>query len=195
MRRKIPNRAAVRNRNTFTPRTSIQTTAVPIERTTIATTTLSERPTTRVVRRKLVSRTPPLSRRAQVVTSPVPTTTTTTTSTTTQKPEIYENFDDEEIASILPALTSVMPRRTPSPPSIIDTHIDTKSIQIPIHEDTSTVRPTTTFDQILEHQYKIKGLDKDFEEDRIEQQHYKNHQMDDDDKLIGVLGSQVIYYF
>lgn len=201
-RRKIPSRVVVRNRNTLPPRIStidIQTTAATPARTT---TSLNEIPKTtrRVLKRKLFSRTPPLTRRQpQVITTSIPETTTTATTTkittTTLPPESVnyssENFDDEEISSILPALTSVRPRKTPAPIFIDPATRSLKTFPPPPIQlvETSTLRPTTTFDQILEHQYKIKGLDKDFEEEKLER--YANHQ-EEDDKLIGVLGSQVI---
>lgn len=165
----------------------ISTTTVAPIRTTVSPITASEKPKTtpRVVRRKLISRTPPLSRRTQEITT-LP---STTTSSTTQSPEIYSNESlDEDVASILPALTSVKPRKTS-----ISHDSDTKVISTiqPILYETSTLKPTTTFDQILQHQYKIKGLDKDYEDEKFER--YENHQ-EEDEKLIGVLGSQVKYF-
>lgn len=188
----------VRNRNTLPPRvssTDIQTTTATPARTT---TSLNEiqKTTRRVLKRKLFSRTPPLSRRQPpVITTSIPETTTTikiiTTTLPPEKVENYssENFDDEEISSILPALTSVRPRKTPAPIFIDPATRSLKTFPPFQLDETSTLRPTTTFDQILEHQYKIKGLDKDFEEEKLER--YANHQ-EEDDKLIGVLGSQVI---
>lgn len=169
----------VRNRNTLPLRSS----TVAISTTTVAPITTSENPKTtpRVFRRKLISRTPPLSRRTQQVTAP-----SSTTTTSTQIPAIYSNESiDDEVASILPALTSAKPRK---PSFSFD--VATKAITTiqPTFIDTSTSKPTTTFDQILQHQYKIKGLDKDYEDEKFER--YENHQ-GEDEKLIGVLGSQV----
>jgi len=88
---------------------------------------------------------------------------------------------DEEIASILPALTSVRPRKPSSNNSLnIDHQSDSLAIN---HIEGTSINENTpnSFDKILEHQYKIKGLDKDYEDEKIEE----------DEKLIGVLGSQV----
>lgn len=63
------------------------------------------------------------------------------------------------------------------------------TIQPLVHETSTTKQTATSFDQILQHQYKIKGLDKDFEDEKFDR--YENHQ-EEDEKLIGVLGSQVI---
>jgi hypothetical protein len=83
-----------------------------------------------------------------------------------------------------------MPRKTPAP-----IYIDsaTRSVKtFPPTIQTSTLRPTTSFDEILEHQFKIKGLDKDYVDDKFER--FGNQQPEEEEKLIGVLGSQVSYF-
>jgi hypothetical protein len=85
--------------------------------------------------------------------------------------KILDDSLDDSVASVLPALTSVSVQK----PSVIS-------------ENVSKTSNLTTFDQILQHQYKIKGLDKDYEDERYDQ--YEKHQKENE-KLIGVLGSQV----
>jgi hypothetical protein len=155
--RVVPTRST-----TIKPRTTelITTTTTPFRTTTELTTRV---PTTRVVRRKI----------ARPVTTRKPETTTTTT----EIPISNETLDDE-IASILPALTSVKPRKQPIDTStravsIVANNIETSSIK---------VNPTTTsIDEIIEHQNKIKGIITDYDENN-----------EKDEKLIGVMGSQVM---
>jgi hypothetical protein len=111
--------------------------------------------------------------------------TTTTATTTTTKPMILKStINDEfneEIASVLPALTSVRPRK-PSINNTLNNDYQSNSLVINHIDTTSTnENAPNSFDKILEHQYKIKGLDKDYEDEKVEE----------DEKLIGVLGSQV----
>lgn len=75
-------------------------------------------------------------------------------------------------------MTSVKPRKA-SP--VVETSTSTLKPQSFISfEPVQTIDPAlTSFDKILEHQYKIKGLDISSEETY------------EDEKLIGVLGSQV----
>lgn len=160
---------ANRHRNTPTTAKLIEQTAAPlttltttIRSTPFAATTVIQARTTRIVRKK-IQRTPVISRK------PIP-------STTTAKIETSSEILDEEVASVLPALTSVMPRQTQLPSTRA---IQTFSQSSNLIETSSN--PTTSFEKILEHQYKIKGLDKDYEDEKVEE----------DEKLIGVLGSQV----
>lgn len=93
-------------------------------------------------------------------------------------PKNYDQFSDvidDDIAGVLPALTSAKPRKT-SP------NVETSTLKLPFinFEPVQTIDPAlNSFDKILEHQYKIKGLDISSEETYV------------DEKLIGVLGSQV----
>lgn len=98
-RRRNSTRVVLKNRNVLPLRSSsvpttiftpIQTTSNPNPKTTQS-----------VVRRKLISRTPPVSRRTQEISS-------TTTEVSTNFPD--ESLDDE-VASILPALSSVNTRK------------------------------------------------------------------------------------
>lgn len=130
--------------------------------------------TAKIIRRKLISRTPPLSRR-----------TTTTPETEISKNSSSENLDDA-VVSVLPALTSVNTQR----PAHLIGNLTRTRIQPFLVEtvETTTPKETTAFDQILLHQYKIKGLDKDYDEEKMERD---TNLQEEDEKLIGVLGSQV----
>lgn len=151
-----------------------------------STTTLRPR-TTRVVRKRVSST---INRRILTTAEYIPTTLAPITTESiiyikTTNPMVTESsvkYDfDEEIASILPALTSVRPRKPSSNNSLnIDHQSDSLAIN---HIEATSINENTpnSFDKILEHQYKIKGLDKDYEDEKIEE----------DEKLIGVLGSQV----
>lgn len=99
-------------------------------------------------------------------------TTAITPSTTTQIPLEF-NSSDEGVLSVLPALIGSTTK------SRVQPFLSEAST------DASTFQDPTTFDEILQHQYKIKGLDKDYEDEKFE-----NHQ-EENEKLIGVLGSQV----
>lgn len=118
----------------------------------------------------------------------VPLSKSTTVITTTLPPPVEysslsANFGfDEEIASVLPALTSVKPRKN----LIFNDTINDFHHKEPVeynHIETTSLKDNqeNSFEKILEHQYKIKGLDKDYEDEPLEE----------DEKLIGVLGSQV----
>lgn len=74
----------------------------------------------------------------------------------------------EDVASVLPAFTSAKPRKSLS--AIEATTQALKQVQ-----QTHETIPQSSFDKILEQQYKIKGIEENYE----------------DEKLIGVLGSQV----
>lgn len=162
----------------------------PISTTSLKTSTTVIRPrTTRVVRKRVSSSIN--NRRVLTTAEYIPTTlapstieSTTFEITTTKPVEIKSSFTDEideEIASILPALTSVRPRKPSSNNSL---NIDHQSDSLAINQiETTSLNENipNSFDKILEHQYKIKGLDKDYEDEKNEE----------DEKLIGVLGSQV----
>jgi hypothetical protein len=110
---------------------------------------------------------------------------------TTTTAKNYEAFSEEidEIASVLPALTSARPRPSPIRPQ-------TTSRQLNIEQTTQLIqnlqqneiedfqqiqqKNPSSFDEILKQQYKIKGIDMTSEENYGE-----------DERLIGVLGSQV----
>ncbi|CAH1711931.1 unnamed protein product [Chironomus riparius] len=183
-------RSPARNRTSLISKkfTRISTeVTTPISTTLLKTSTTTLRPrTTRVVRKRVSS----INRRVLTTAEYVPTTlapftTELTTTLTTTNPVIikYSINDefDEEIASILPALTSVRPRK-PSSNNTLNIDHQSDSLAINHIEGTSNNENTSnSFDKILEHQYKIKGLDKDYEDEKI----------DEDEKLIGVLGSQV----
>lgn len=102
--------------------------------------------------------------------------------TTTRNYEQFSEVIDDDIASVLPALTSVKPRRT-SKPVLLET--TTRALpkvqpnQIQALEPTKFERKPSSFDEILQQQYKIKGID-------VSEENYE-----EDERLIGVLGSQV----
>lgn len=169
-------RIVVRNRITRPPTTTTTTTLQPTEMPKVSRKTL---------RRKITRNPNQTTPRVQTTsTAKAQTAPTTTTTTTTKKPttsKAYEQFSeiiDDEIAGVLPALTSAKPRK-PLRPAYETT---TRALQLPFNqlEKEQKFRPSpTSFEKILEHQYKIKGLDISSEETY------------EDDKLIGVLGSQV----
>ncbi|CRK95523.1 CLUMA_CG008992, isoform A [Clunio marinus] len=107
-----------------------------------------------------------------------PSTTTTLSSTRAEINSEHLTESLEEISSILPAISSVQPRKTTK-------HIETttqvlEKVQPNRVEQLENKFESNSFDKILKQQYKIKGLDVDSEES-----------YDDDERLIGVLGSQV----
>ncbi|KAG5679148.1 hypothetical protein PVAND_008739 [Polypedilum vanderplanki] len=195
--RKNQARVTIRARNPLTSRRTTDATTLPATTTSVKTSPVfltTNRPrTTRIVRKRITNTATTPGKTVTVSTTPqttIPSTTTTSLSKTSRFPVIeqFSNELDDEVASILPALTSVRPRKAPQPVTVINSDIAThralKTIPItPIQIETSSIKsiPTTTFDKILEHQYKIKGLDVDFEEEKVEEE----------EKLIGVLGSQV----
>ena len=109
--------------------------------------------------------------------------TTTTLETTTQNYEQFSEGIDDEIAGVLPALTSAKPRKTFKPVTVEATTRVLQRVepnQFLVEEKVERKQTQTSFDKLLEQQYKIKGLDIS-DEDSYE----------DDERLIGVLGSQV----
>jgi hypothetical protein len=174
----------VRNRNSPTKRT-VTTTTQP---TTIAPITEAAKTSRKVVRRKN-TRNPNAVRKTNSPT-PAPTTTTskptTTKASTTLNYELFTEVIRDEIASNLAALTSVKPSRRIIRPVVEST---TRALQtqqpnnIEIVEKKEDFKPSS-FDDLLQQQYKIKGLDINSEE------HYE-----EDERLIGVLGSQVFKLF
>lgn len=105
---------------------------------------------------------------------------TTKAQTTTKNYEQFSETIDDEVAGVLPALTSVKPRKT-FRPVIEATTLALQTAQ-PIQPEVEqkVERQPSSFDKILEQQYKIKGIDVN-DEDSYEE----------DERLIGVLGSQV----
>lgn len=179
-------RVVVRNRSNFS-RSPTRTTQL----TSSVVSTEATKTSRKTVRRK-ISRNPTRTTEAAATTRIEKTTrapTTTTTKkviTTTEIPSMiqqdYGKFSDEfsdDIASVLPALTSAQPRR---PVRIESTTRALALAQQPnqlFELEPKEQRKQSSFDEILEQQYKIKGIDISSEE-RYE-----------DEKLIGVLGSQV----
>jgi hypothetical protein len=99
----------------------------------------------------------------------------------------YEHFSEginDEVAAVLPALTSTKPRKAIPPVTIVE--MTTRALhssppnQIQFEQKFYPNTPNS-FDKILEQQYKIKGIDPDSDEN-----------YEEDERLIGVLGSQVI---
>lgn len=166
-------RLVVRNRNSVT-RTTTTTTAAPS--TTIKPTQVPK--AIRKVMRRKITRNP-------IFTTKVPTTlkveTTTIPESTTQNYEQFSEGIDDEIAGVLPALTSAKPRKTFKPVSVVEA--TTRALQVQPNQllvEEKVERKQTSFDKLLQQQYKIKGLDISDEES-----------YEEDERLIGVLGSQV----
>lgn len=109
---------------------------------------------------------------------------TTKAQTKTKNYEQFTEVIDDEVAGVLPALTSVKPRKTFRP--VIESTTRALQTVTPNHnqlkenEQKAEERKQSSFDKILEQQYKIKGIDVN-DEDSYEE----------DERLIGVLGSQV----
>lgn len=108
-------------------------------------------------------------------------TTTTQTQTSTQNYEQFSEGIDDEIAGVLPALlTSAKPRKPLRP--VLET--TTRALKtLPPNQfapEQKSKNDAASFDKLLQQQYKIKGLDIN-DEDSYEE----------DERLIGVLGSQV----
>lgn len=166
----------------------------PLSTTVLTTTSTTLRPrTTRIVRKRVST-----ARRVLTTTESAPilsvaplkkSTTVKSIKTTTSEPPIEisslsSNYGlDDEIASVLPALTSVKPRKTLIFNDSLVKDFHHKDAVVYNHIESTSVKDDSenSFDKILEHQYKIKGLDKDYEDENLEE----------DEKLIGVLGSQV----
>jgi hypothetical protein len=109
------------------------------------------------------------------------------TTTVKNYEEISEEID--EIASVLPALTSARPRPAPLRPQTTSRQFNIETTTNVIQnfqpneiEDFKQIQQQSpnSFDEILKQQYKIKGIDETSEENYGE-----------DERLIGVLGSQV----
>jgi hypothetical protein len=103
----------------------------------------------------------------------------------------YEQFSegiDDDVASILPALTSAKPRPSPfkfPTTRLLNIETSTTAVQNPQPNQIEDLqlkqqRKPSSFDEILQQQYKIKGIDVTSEEN-----------YEQDERLIGVLGSQV----
>lgn len=171
-------RLVVRNRNSIT------------RATTAAPPTTSNKPVTelpkaiRKVMRRKITRNPTLTTRVPSTTRLQTTTSTTTTEPTTPNYEQFSEGIDDEIAGVLPALTSAKPRKTFTPTVIEATTRALQQIQPNqfLVEEKVERKQQTQFDKLLEQQYKIKGLDIS-DEDSYEE----------DERLIGVLGSQVCH--
>lgn len=111
-------------------------------------------------------------------------TTTIKTQSSTQNYDQFNGEIDDEIFGVLPALTSAKPRKPLRP--VLET--TTRALKtLPPNQSTTQVEQeqknkndAASFDKLLQHQYKIKGLDIN-DEDSYEE----------DERLIGVLGSQV----
>lgn len=116
-------------------------------------------------------------------------TTSVSTATTTEAYEKTNEGIDDALARVLPAITSVRPRKPsrPFPPTITSTSTQSWVLQPQLiqleNKQTKPPIDANAFDKILEHQYKIKGIDISSEETF------------EDEKLIGVQGSQVIMKF
>lgn len=178
-------RLVIRNRNSFTRPT---TTATP--KTTTIKPAEPNKAIRKVMRRK-ITRNPVILTTTTTSTTTAPTTTTVRTTTTavevtTQNYEQFSEGIDDETAGVLPALTSVKPRRTfkTIATSTTDAEATTRGFAQTqpnqFFAEEKVEKQKTSFDKLLEQQYKIKGLDISDEES-----------YEDDERLIGVLGSQV----
>lgn len=158
-------RLVIRNRISVT-RTTTTTPAPPPATTKTAKPTVLPKATRKVMRRK-ITRIPNL---------------TTKTEATTKNYEQFIEVIDDEIAGVLPALTSAKPRKSfrPATTLIESTTRALLTLQPNQFEEQKVERKQSSFDKILEQQYKIKGIDVN-DEDSYEE----------DERLIGVLGSQV----
>lgn len=119
--------------------------------------------------------------RRKITRNPNPTKNVQTTTTVKSYEQFSEGIDDD-IASILPALTSAKPRsplRIPTTRQLAET--TTRAVQNPQSNKIFDFqqRNPSSFDNILQQQYKIKGID-------VSEENYE-----EDERLIGVLGSQV----
>lgn len=140
------------------------------------------------------------------------TTTTTTTSTppTTLHPTLYQIASSEEVndelASVLPAITSARPRQQQHPKNqpkaanhqynnqftfdsssegfvpFIPNYIESTAQPLVREQQQPPQSQQPTYEQYLKQQFKIKGLDIESTEEAM---------YNEDEKLIGVLGSQV----
>jgi hypothetical protein len=228
--RRNNTRVVVRGRGTRVPAASARSTSILTTTTAASTTEIVEiRPTRRGIRRKTTAKsssTPnnlsviPVSRNAAVAitrrpfTKPTTTATTTTTVRTTQKPTtrlttttttteraISSEEVSDDVANILPAITSARPRPTnyKNQSSFVQQHqhftFDSSTEGfVPFipnflestAESLTREQVPATYDQYLQQQYKIKGLD-------VESQEEEQSSYNEDEKLIGVLGSQVSF--
>lgn len=165
-------RVVLKSRNTIV-RTSPKP-ATTISTTAIATTTSEAPKASRKSVRRKITRNPNATKKVQT--------------TTTKNYEQFNEGIDDEIASILPALTSAKPRQSPARQQTtrhfnVETSTSTRAVQFSQPnqiEDFQPKQQQNSFDDILQHQYKIKGIDVTSEEN-----------YEEDERLIGVLGSQV----
>lgn len=116
--------------------------------------------------------------RRKIMRKPIPT--TTKAQATTKNYEQFIEVIDDEVAGVLPALTSVKPRKTLRPVVEATTRALQTAQKNQLEVEKKVDRQQSSFDKILEQQYKIKGIDVN-DEDSYEE----------DERLIGVLGSQV----
>lgn len=182
-------RVVVRNRNRNNPRQPVVT--VTSSTSTVSPATIVQRKT---VRRK-ITRIPTTSTLRTTTTPP------TTTTFATKLPEfVNSNEFDDDVASVLPAITSAQPRRRPhetstksfqlaplieyevirqvDPPKFAS-QATPQAEQLNFNKQVISQPDSNSYEKILEHQYKIKGIDISEEETY------------EDEKLIGVLGSEV----
>lgn len=152
---------------------ALRSTIKPAPFTTNQPTTEQTKVTRKTLRRKIPKNPNALKK---VITS---TATTTTTTTTLQS----DPFNDAELTNVLSALTSARPRKPTLSKPVEETTRKFQSLQPNKieHLEMKAERKPSSFDEILEQQYKIKGID-------------VSETYEDDERLIGVLGSQVIYY-
>lgn len=131
---------------------------------------------------------------------PTTTRTTTTTTTTTERAVASSEEVSDDVANILPAITSARPRPNyknqssfvqPNQHFTFDSSTEGFVPFIPnflesTAESLTREQVPSTYDQYLQQQYKIKGLD-------VESQEEEQASYNEDEKLIGVLGSQVSF--
>lgn len=190
-----PTRRGIRRKTTTKSSSSTPNnlSVIPVSRNSVA---ITRRPFTKPTTTPTTTTTTTTVRTTQ---KPKPTTklyTTKPTTTTTERIESEEVSDD--VANILPAITSVRPRQNFKNSSNLMQHhnkftLDTSTEGfvpfipnfIESTAESLTREQVPTYDQYLQQQYKIKGLDVE-ESHEEEQESYM-----EDEKLIGVLGSQV----
>lgn len=146
--------------------------------TTVTTTTTVQAKATRKSVRRKITRNPNATKKAP--------------ETTLKNYEEFSSEIDEKVASVLPAITSVRPRQSSlRVPTTRQLNIETSTLTLQNFqpneiEDFHQIQQKnpSSFDEILKQQYKIKGIDVTSGENFSE-----------DERLIGVLGSQVIGKF
>lgn len=167
-------RVVLKSRNTIV-RTSPKPASTTATTTTTSIPTEAPKTSRKSVRRK-ITRNPNAIKKAQT--------------TTTKNYEQFNEGIDDEIASVLPALTSAKPRQSPlrfqtTRQLNIETSTTSRAVEISLPNLIEDFQPKaqrnpSSFDEILQQQYKIKGIDMTSVEN-----------YEEDDRLIGVLGSQV----